>query len=237
MGDISNKTLVSLLIVAIAISLIGTWVSVSKLGNLRITGLQTSNQTTEQGTAQIQVLSAAIIALRINTVNFGSGQINGSAPGIQYCHLRSDGNLIVPGNTFNGDDYYKSTYCDGFTETDPNVNYDNETFVLENAGNIKISNVTMTSSKGEAGFKGSSYFDDPYAEYKFKIIDEGSACDQGTTDYESAFHSFSTSPLPVCYNFTYEDANDAFAVQINITLSEESKPASFTDTITFTANV
>ncbi|RLG20103.1 hypothetical protein DRN74_05995 [Candidatus Micrarchaeota archaeon] len=237
MGDISNKTLVSLLIVAIAISLIGTWVSVSKLGNLRITGLQTSNQTTQQGTAQIQVLSAAIIALRINTVNFGSGQINGSAPGTQYCHLRSDGSLTVAGNTFSGDDYYKSTYCDGFTETDANVNYDNETFVLENAGNVDISNVTMTSSNGETGFKGSSYFDDANAGYKFKIIDEGSACDQGATNYESTFNSFSTTALPVCYNFTYADANDAFAVQINITLSEESKPASFTDTITFTANV
>ena len=228
MGDISNKTLVSLLIVAIAISLIGTWVSVSKLGNLRITGLQT-NVTEETGTAFVQIYSEMAIDLKVTSVNFGKGRINDTGSGIQRCELISKATGTIGGNSFTGTDYSKGAYCIGFDPSDTGVNYDEGSFVIENIGTVNV-NVSMNSSYGASGF--SNFFGGTTPTYKFKIEDEDDAC----SGEQTTWTDFSTDDPQVCGNLGYvNDSKDAFLVQINITLPEDAEAKAFNDTVTFTA--
>jgi len=63
MSGISNKILVSLLVLAIGVSLAGTFISLNKLGQLRaITGLA-QNVTTQSGITSVTILATAKITL------------------------------------------------------------------------------------------------------------------------------------------------------------------------------
>ncbi len=74
MGEVSNKTLATLLIAAIVVSLVGTLISLNKVDSLlSITGMQTTSDT-EQGDVNVTINASAGILIR-NNIDFGSGQI------------------------------------------------------------------------------------------------------------------------------------------------------------------
>ena len=96
--EISNKTILTLLLAVAAVSLFGTLFSIQKLGS--ITGAQISNDTDESGTTSITIQGTAKITLRISTVDFGTGQINDTTGATDYCTITSNVSLTMGGNTF-----------------------------------------------------------------------------------------------------------------------------------------
>ncbi len=73
MGEVSNKTLATLLIAAIVVSLVGTLISLNKVNNLMsITGMATSDK--DSGEVNVTINASAGILVRTN-IDFGTGQI------------------------------------------------------------------------------------------------------------------------------------------------------------------
>ena len=76
MNDVTNKTLVYLLMIAIVVSLVGTLVSLSKLGELGITGMATN---TSSGEVNLSITGACSVSMTGgNNISFGSGAVSGS---------------------------------------------------------------------------------------------------------------------------------------------------------------
>ncbi|MBW2984268.1 hypothetical protein KY361_04085 [Candidatus Woesearchaeota archaeon] len=123
--EVSNKTIATLLLLAIVISLAGTLVSLNKIGRLgfSITGMAINTST---GTAQLTVGVLTELTNQIPTINWGTGYVAGNATD---CTMDSEG-------TFSG--------CVGFT---PQY----EGFLLENTGNVNLS-VNYTSDKNASEF-------------------------------------------------------------------------------------
>ena len=71
MAELSNKTLAFLLVGAIVVSLMGTLISVNKIGKAGLP-IISGQATSGQGTAQIEILSSLAINLITSTINFGS---------------------------------------------------------------------------------------------------------------------------------------------------------------------
>jgi len=124
MNSISNRSLVYLLMVAIVISLVGTVVSLSKLGSLGITGLAT-----DTGNVNVTISGVCSISMSGSHIYFGSGPVNGSE-----CIL----------NTSAGS---KSTGCGpGILAVAHGLNFTND-------GNQNMT-VNITSDKNAASFLG-----------------------------------------------------------------------------------
>lgn len=76
MNNISNRTLVYLLMVAIFISLTGTLISLSKLGELGITGMVDYNNAS--GEVNLSVTTLCSVSMSGSNIDFGSGVVNDS---------------------------------------------------------------------------------------------------------------------------------------------------------------
>ena len=124
--DISNRTLMWLLILAIAISLWGTMTSLSKLQRLSITGAVSAN-----GTAQLYINTSLGIIFAVDTVDWGSGYVNQSAA--DWCLLNTTGG--------------KTSGCAEFNTVTQGL-------VIENTGNAVFSSVQLRSEKNATEFLG-----------------------------------------------------------------------------------
>ena len=128
MEDLSNKTLAGLLVIAIVVSLAGTFVSLDKLGRLRLglfaTGLAVNTPVT-QGTASVTIEQEATANLSDATVTFSQGIVAAPSP---YAFLDTNGNTT----NWNG-----SATQDGME--------------VVNDGNVNL-NVTVKASKNSSEF-------------------------------------------------------------------------------------
>lgn len=95
---ISNQALVALVIAAVIVSIAGTWISLSKLKTIEITGLATE----QTGTINVTAAAAADISLPTNSVNFSTlsnGQVNDTSTaaftGPAPFNISNDGNVCV----------------------------------------------------------------------------------------------------------------------------------------------
>lgn len=232
MTKISNKTIFGLLTLVIVLSLAGTFISLNKLGQLNIiTGLQ-ANQTTQSGQTAVTILGAAQITLYNATMNFGSGQVNGTPAGHDFCVLQSNASINPAGNIFTSSALgtgSKSTACVGSNWLIP------WSFVIENTGNSPFTNVTMNSSGGNVGFQQTFSSAVANGTWTYRFDEEGSgAC---TENYDGSYNTFpGLSPVAVCSNFQAA-GSDAFIIQVNVTLPEDSAPNNWQDSVTFIGNV
>src|SRR3989344_7456540 len=96
MVQLSNRSIVYLLVIAMAITLASTVLNVSKLGYLGnlITGAATN---TSVGTATLTVTSQTAVTLRVSSVAFGSGFVNKTVAACGYCQMSTDSG-IASGN-------------------------------------------------------------------------------------------------------------------------------------------
>jgi len=127
---ISNKTLVGLLIVAIMISLMGTWVSLTKINQLGfLTGM-----TTEEGTATLVITGYAFINVSDNAIDFKEGHVN-TSDGALYADLWSNGTSVDWTNTSSAhfdEDYLEVDNLGNLNiDLDINSNVTNETFACQ----------------------------------------------------------------------------------------------------------
>jgi hypothetical protein len=75
--EISNRTLAILLIIAIAISLGGTIVSLNRLAQVRVPVI--TGFASDQGTATVNITSQASLIFAVNSIDFGNGWVNSTA--------------------------------------------------------------------------------------------------------------------------------------------------------------
>ena len=119
--EISNKTLVGLLVVAIIISLAGTWISLTKINQLGfLTGM------TLQGTGTLDITPKAYINVSDTVIDFKDGYVNTSAVN-KYADLWSNGSFI--------DWINASAYVEDYMVIDNIGNVDLEVNVSSNVSN------------------------------------------------------------------------------------------------------
>jgi hypothetical protein len=135
MVNISNKTIVSFLVVALVITLASTIINISKISGMDnlITGAAT-NATT--GTATLTVASQTEVTLQVTDIAFGSGYVNTTTAGCDSCELSTLGGP-APGN---------ASCCSEFNNVTAG-------FLVENTGNENVSlNMTCEGSCTAAAF-------------------------------------------------------------------------------------
>ena len=220
-----SKSLTALLVVAIIVSLGGTFVvlnQLSKVGGMPgITGLYGYNETT--GTTSVTLGSTYAIALGMQyeqeagnipsdtTLSFGTGYVNESA---QSCTLMSVNGSVI------------GTGCVGFSSTGV------DGFVLENTGNTVWDNVTFWSNKNATTFIGGTN-----PEWKFNVTyPEPAACGTNHTnpnDWNDI--PLSTSAEKLCENFNFGDDKDDIFVDVKIVIPQDATPATKQATLYFKA--
>jgi len=78
MGDVTNKTIVALLAVALVVTVVGTAVSVSKLSSLGATyTLLTGSATSDTGTTELNLGANVGLSVVDTAIDWGPGQYNG----------------------------------------------------------------------------------------------------------------------------------------------------------------
>ena len=212
MDDVSNKTVVALLIATIVISLGGAYVSLnavnnklSSIGLSPITGFAT---TVPNGTATLTVSLVSSIQFSQPTVAFDTGSINTS---IGNCTLST-----VAANSGGCVDF--SAQTNGFT--------------IENDGNTNLS-VTLLSDLNAADFIG-----DGAALFLWNVsVNESGSCVNATgdrltvepnttnagcggetSDCGGVFEAASTTTKNICPSLLSDDASDALNIDINVSI-------------------
>lgn len=131
-ADISNKTLATLLVVAIVVSIGGTYVVLQKAPG--ITGLFTA--TDANGT--ITFTSEGVLSIKINDASVAFGNISSNAPGL--CTITSDGNAFnncwgnATGNKYTSITDYMEVENDGNVAAELNVSIVGTAFSLGTGG-------------------------------------------------------------------------------------------------------
>jgi hypothetical protein len=224
MDEISNKTLATLLVVAIVISLAGTFFAmrgVSQVTNI-ISGAQTYGTS---GVAKVNITEQLSIVLIENLVDFGAGNRKTTLATGSACNLSSADSTIPScwNETASG------SYLGGFSTSGD--------FMIQNDGNLNA-NITIDSLKDQTTFftgcTGSGTILAPGTEnYTYTSLTAASrpGCLSGTVS-ETAFDA--GDPHVICSNLTFDDASDQ--MNVTIKLYVPSGPSGIcNDTVTFTA--
>jgi hypothetical protein len=199
MDEISNKTLATLLVVAIVISLAGTFFAmrgVSQVTNY-VSGYQSLAET---GTAKVNITEVTEITLTRNAVDFGKGTRNASAvDDTTACLLTTNTTAMVPANCWE---------ADGGTYSMPHK------FVLENTGNtyvaVNINSSNATTFFGGVGTGGTAL-------YQFSGNETGleNGCTGALTE---AYTAFDATAQTLCTNMSPALATDTFGIDIQIAI-------------------
>jgi len=218
MADVSNKTLVIVLTVSVAVFLVGVLVSVSNMGGLdELTGLAVTNST---GQAQLTVTSTTELTNQLTSINWGSGYVNSSHTN---CTLDSEATVGLGCVSF-------SSQSSGF--------------LLENTGNNNIS-VNYTSDGDASTFLGGT---GPQFNIKATPNSAASQSgESSTTDSvtscnnawgASTYTSITTTGIFLCgsgstYPLSFEADRDAVVVDVQVLIPEDAPIAAKSATITF----
>ncbi len=218
MTDISNKTLAVFIVISIIVSFLG--IIIVKNG-ATVLGAATNITT---GTANVTIQAITQITLLNNTVDFGTGFVNGSA---HNCTLFSNSST-------------KTEACQGF-----NAPAISEYFVIENNGNFAVQldiNGTYPTARDflcNSTVAGQNCtFASP--EYNFSVdnFESGSctsASDFGTFFGKGFIRRLNTSTQRLCTTMDFAAASNSIKVPILLVIPRDSIQAARTDSVLFTA--
>ncbi|MCH8003659.1 MAG: hypothetical protein IH934_03420 [Nanoarchaeota archaeon] len=222
MNEISNRTIMVLLVATIVISLGGTFISLSAVNN-RLTSIGlapiTGFATVPNATATVTVNTVASIRFSAATVAFSSGSVD-TAGGFNNCTLST----IVA-----------NSGCTDFLEV-------SNGFTIENDGNTNLS-VELRSNQTAAQFIGLGS-----ALFLWNVtVNESGSCvnitgredvvnpnttadcgtfntstDNGATPCGAIFEAVSTTNKNICPRLLFADANDALNIDINISIPSDA---------------
>ena len=212
--DISNKTLTVLLVISVVISLSSLVVYLN--GANKITGAAIS----PTALARINITAKASINWTIDTIDWGTGQVNSSA---QYCVLNSEGENSL-------------LNCTNFTTV-------YEGLRLENDGNRRVS-VNFTSNATPAQFIGGT---DPWFQWKLANNETDACGSPGTGNncisnatafqYQGAYSTVSTASVEICPCFNFQNPSDTINVELQVKVPTDSYTGTREATITAVATV
>ena len=195
MDEISNKTLATLLVVAIVISLAGTFFAMR--GVSQVTNYVTGAAEADVGEAKVNISSKTSITLTQATVDFGTGYRNDTEVGLNdECNMTS---LVAKPDCW-------------VNETAFNP----QDFVLENDGN-RFVNVTVNSTTSTLYFDNcttTGVISGGQAKYSWEAINGTQLGCRGTL--VTAETDFNDAEQLLCSNFTYSDSEDEINVSIHL---------------------
>ncbi len=151
MAEVSNKTVVALLAIALVITVVGTVVSVSKLNNMggQYTVL-TGAATTGTGTTSLTVQGVAAIVVNNASITLRTGYWNTSCSRLY--------SLFDTGNDTENDDYDADTHCwIDSTYSTLNISGNKAWHVINNTGTTIVNitaNITASSTSGASALNG-----------------------------------------------------------------------------------
>jgi hypothetical protein len=225
MGGVSNKTIVALLAVALVVTVLGTVVSIVKLGDIGekytlLTGAAVETGTssvTVQGTSGLTIPDGAITlptGYYDPTCTTGYGVID-SASGFTSCWLNTTGGTPI----FLGD-YHQ----------------------LENSGTAVVSLTAYTDQTDAisylCGTGGCPSTGGTAAKVEVKITDDVepvSCASAPLTTYATLLNWTSNTTQTLCSYFDYEDTNDVLNVYYNYTIPSDVDQGQKLMTVTYTA--
>jgi hypothetical protein len=219
MKNISNKTIFILVLLAIIISLGGTWLSLSKLQMIGITGKAPIPIT--QGTATFTSQENMVINVTQASVDWGTVQVGA-------------GNATCSVNSETGT-YYRCSNCTGTA-----CNTVNSSLLVTNIGNVYV-NITVSAGKAPEDFIGGSTGVGPLYLWKCRNgsgISAGEECNSEFTggndplfyqDVEAGTNTFVTGLI-----YSNDTDPHSFYLDVNLTIPRDAVGTK-TDTITFTA--
>ena len=241
--QISNKTLLVLLVVAIGVSVMGIWVSLSKQ-----TTVLTGASIAQTGTLSVSVGEYVAIAINNNSISFDNITLSG---GISYCLLESNstsdqldlignatglvnftvgsdgilGNASVSGKSpiinFTCLTNTSSCLCNSTTA------FNTSAFVLQNDGNV-YSAVVMNFSASRTFFGDSR---NSNISYKGVVREGGRSCPSSFAN--GTWYNLTTSNSQVCGCMNYTDATDSISVPIALHLVSDSQVGVRNGTVEF----
>lgn len=220
MTTISKRTIATMLLLAAAIGLGGTWMMVNQQPG-GITSLQFA---TDYGSALLTINAVGSIRFAVNTTNFGTGRVN-TTGGNQACVLDSRGTNEL-------------SKCVNFTTV-------NGGFQIENNGDVNVS-VQLYFSNNASGFIGG---DDTIGKYRYNVSQNetnscrnstgGTGCVSGEncTIAPVSWSEVNTTSLgtTICPKLLTSDLTDSLLVDINITIPYDAPAGSKLSTLTATA--
>ncbi|MBD3204629.1 hypothetical protein GF327_10140 [Candidatus Woesearchaeota archaeon] len=223
MDDISNKTLATLLIAAIVITLGGTIISINRLSQVpkaKISG----RASTDTGTAEVTIQSSVSIVLQSNTVNFGTGYVNGSNAA---CASSPDVNISTDGSGgTNANDCWINA-SDDSVWSNSNGNW----FDVENDGTVNVS-VDIFGPTNVSFFSGQEHSDSSVNQLLWQVRDAVNCHSNNASDW-IAFDTNSTlcGDLPA-----FPDASDNITVDVLVRFPYDQDATTYTNSsITFQA--
>lgn len=217
MEEISNKTLATLLVVAIVISLAGTFFAMR--GTSVISKTITGYQAADSGEARVNITQTASITLNQDVVSFGEGFRNSSDtcssnPFTCLCNITSS--------------IDKPNCWENASEYDP------QDFVLENNGNVYV-NVTINSSNATNFLDDARTVGAPVQTYQYQAAN--TTGDGGCEGMQTSWVEFAETELqPLCDRFLTADDGDSINVSIKLGIPDGVFDNS-TATVTFSGSI
>ena len=188
--EISNKTLVMLLVAAIVVSLGGTLISLNKLSGLGsgVYGFATS----QTGTANLTIESEVAIYANDGLINFGLGVVNGSLAGVTNVRMSSNNTNSYPNGTW---DWTSADY-----------------FEIENTGNVDVKVNISGEADSWIGAGGDTLFAITDGETSI-----AATCDNTPI---TTWTQLDATERVMCANLNSDLANDYLRVSIQVLIPE-----------------
>ena len=211
MENISNKTLATLLIASIVISLGGTLISLNKLSNQQVASATTGRAQQDLGTASITIQTSVSILLSTDTIAFGTGWINGSNP---TCGTNGV-NLSTEGSGTNDDDCFinASDSTAAMLATD---------FILNNDGTVNASVAIIGPNKtflmSQTGAQHTKL------NFTWQAVDDDSCLGTLVTGW-TEFGASTT----LCDDFNWTDADDDLTIEVNLRFPSDQASGTYSN--------
>ncbi len=232
MVDISNRTVVALLAVALMVTVVGTLLSVSRLQDIGATGLAhgalTGAATSGTGTTTLTIDYEAGISVDDSVVSFGTGHV--VVGGYTNASVHSTG-------VFNATTWYNTSGLPHINASAVNVKFDNTSarannsvgdyMVVSNNGNVDI-NVTVypySNASAEVWLCGSSCASTAVAMLLVQMYpNESNSCDNGNippgnyhnnqsnNTWQELLTTSGRNNITLCQDLDYGDSGDALNV-------------------------
>lgn len=229
MGEVSNKSLAALLVVAIVVSLGGTFISLSRLSGIGRIPLITGFAGTDTGIVNITITEDLTIDTPENLIEFGSGLVDINTPD-GYAEVYSNG-------TKDADWINASTFLPDPTYSGTNEDY----IIIENLGNVNV-NLTVLTSKNSTEYLcdvGKKCEGLREAKYEYWSEDNTSgSCEsgylEGNSSSRTTFNGDGSTKQNVCGSLKSAPDTDTVKLYVYLKVPQNAQGTK-NDTLTFTS--
>jgi len=233
---ISNKTLALLIVGTVVFSIVGQFISIYELSNLKLKQApfvqQTGFASSQTGLVNLTIMSATDISIVNATVDFGRGVINSSRGAIcTYATLTSN-TTESWGNNLNNC-WVNDTWSTEKPANSPVANQSSK-IQIQNDGNVILS-VTLTSlQRNWSNFIGNCSTE-PHNWYQFTVNqNESTSC--APSAITSAWTNLTGGTQNACTSLSWQDANDSINIAFNVSICQSNLPTGYkNDNLTFTS--